>query len=128
MIPDLCDPWIWSVAMAMMVRIARVRGSLVANPVLKWSSLTSAWLSPPVLPRSVCVCVCFHFRLQLASCNFLFRFVSGSSAERVPPLSEEDLLPRYVPRVGESESVKRARLLYQSRYTSYMYAWQNYHL
>lgn len=31
-------------------------------------------------------------------------------------LSEEDLRPRYIPRVGESDAVKRARLLYQSRY------------
>ena len=30
--------------------------------------------------------------------------------------TEEDLMPDYVPREGESESVKRARLLYQSRY------------
>ena len=30
-------------------------------------------------------------------------------------LPEDDLMPRYVPRVGESEKVKRARLLYQSR-------------
>ena len=58
--------------------------------------------------------------------KFLFvRFVSSSSGERVPPLSEEDLLPRYVPRVGESEPVKRARLLYQSRYIEY--AWPNHH-
>ena len=48
---------------------------------------------------------------------FFVRFVSfGSSGERVPSLSEEDLLPRYIPRVGETEAVKRARLLYQSRY------------
>ena len=40
-------------------------------------------------------------------------------------MSEEDLLPRYVPRVGESEPVKRARLLYQSRYGKY--AWPNHH-
>ena len=53
------------------------------------------------------------------------RFVSVGSDERVPPpprLSEEDLLPRYVPRVGESDPVKRARLLYQSRYVILNYA------
>ena len=49
---------------------------------------------------------------------FLVRSASSDSSpsvDGVPGVSEEDLLPRYVPRVGESEPVKRARLLYQSR-------------
>ena len=102
--------------MAMMIRMARIRGSLMAAPVSRWSSLTSPRLPPPILPsrwKSVCQVINFGVIIII----FFVRFVSSdSSGERVPSLSEEDLLPRYVPRVGETEAVKRARLLYQSRY------------
>ena len=66
------------VAMAMIARIARVRGNLAANPVLKWSSLISARLSAPISPNRwrflylfslalfiihhVCFVFCFFFK------------------------------------------------------------------
>ena len=53
-------------------------------------------------------------------------FYSGSSTDGTrmegdndsSEISEDDLYPGYIPRTGESVEVKRARLLYQSRWVS----------
>ena len=53
-------------------------------------------------------------------------FYSGSSTDGTrmegdndsSQVSEDDLYPGYIPRSGESVEVKRARLLYQSRWVS----------
>ena len=76
--------------MAALLRVVRLRESnWLASAVLKWPSLSASRTA----------------RLALYSGG-------GDSASK---LSEDDLYPQYAPREGESEQVKRARLLYQSR-------------
>ena len=78
--------------MAALLRLARLRESLLARVVLKRPPLSVVSSTRPA--------------------TALYSSNGGDGGSKI---SEDDLLPQYIPREGESETAKRARLLYQSR-------------